>query len=106
MSHNRNTGRLSGRVVVVTGTGTPQGRAGAVALAREGAAVVAVDIDADAAAATVAEIHATASDSSDTTAGGATGRCAPVAVAFVGDPDDPTDAAALVEMVAEIYPDG
>lgn len=99
------TGRLAGRVVIVTGTGTSRGRAAAVALAREGASVVAVDVDADGAGATVADVRALAVDGGDESAtGGATDACRPSATAFVGDLDDPDDAEALVEMVAEIYP--
>ncbi len=98
--------RLSGRVAIVTGTGTSQGRAAAMALAREGASVVAVDADADAAGATVAEVRALAEEAGDTTGtGGATDACRPRVAAFVGDPDDPADAEALVEMVAEIFPE-
>lgn len=98
--------RLSGRVAIVTGTGTSQGRAAAVALAREGASVVAVDTDADAAGATIADVRALAAETGDTTGtGGTTDACRPRVAGFVGDPDDPEDAEALIEMVTEIFPE-
>ena len=47
------SGRLSGKVCVITGTGGSVGRAAAIAFAREGASVVGCDIAVDAAQATV-----------------------------------------------------
>jgi len=42
------SGRLSGRVCVITGTGGSMGRAAAMTFAREGASVVGCDLNADA----------------------------------------------------------
>jgi meso-butanediol dehydrogenase / (S,S)-butanediol dehydrogenase / diacetyl reductase len=47
------TGRLNGRVALITGTGGGQGRAAALRFAREGAKVVGCDLKADGAAETV-----------------------------------------------------
>jgi NAD(P)-dependent dehydrogenase (short-subunit alcohol dehydrogenase family) len=47
------TGRLAGRVALITGTGGGQGRAAALRFAREGAKVVGCDLKADGAAETV-----------------------------------------------------
>src|ERR1700756_1533189 len=47
------SGRLSGKVCVVTGTGGSMGRATALAFAREDASVVGCDLSVDAAEATV-----------------------------------------------------
>ena len=46
------SGRLSGKVCIVTGTGGSVGRASAIAFAREGASVVGCDVNVDAAQAT------------------------------------------------------
>ena len=46
------SGRLSGKVCIITGTGGSIGRAAAVAFAREGASVVGCDVSAAAAEAT------------------------------------------------------
>src|SRR5258705_181769 len=48
------SGRLSGKVCVITGTGGSMGRAAAMTFAREGASVVGCDLNVDAAEATVA----------------------------------------------------
>jgi NAD(P)-dependent dehydrogenase (short-subunit alcohol dehydrogenase family) len=54
------TGRVAGKVALVTGAGSGLGRAMAVMLAAEGAAVACTDIDAESAAATADEIGAAA----------------------------------------------
>ena len=46
------TGRLTGKVALITGTGGGQGRAAALLFAREGAVVIGCDLDGDAARAT------------------------------------------------------
>jgi NAD(P)-dependent dehydrogenase (short-subunit alcohol dehydrogenase family) len=51
------SGRLSGKVCVITGTGGSMGRAAAVTFAREGASVVGCDLNVDAAEATVAMVR-------------------------------------------------
>ncbi len=84
--------RLRGSAVVVVGVGTSAGRATARRLAAEGASVVAVDRDADAAGATAADARAASEGAPDVRA-----------AAFVGDPDRPADAEALVELVDEIF---
>lgn len=50
------TGKLEGRVALISGIATGLGRAGALLFAAEGAAVVGLDVDADGAATTVADI--------------------------------------------------
>jgi len=52
------SGRLAGKVAVVTGAGSGMGRAGSVAFAREGAAVVLAEIDADRGERVAAQIRA------------------------------------------------
>jgi NAD(P)-dependent dehydrogenase (short-subunit alcohol dehydrogenase family) len=52
------TGRLAGRVCVITGTGGSTGRASALTFAREGARVVGCDVAVEPAAATVAMVRA------------------------------------------------
>lgn len=59
------TGRLAGKVAVVTGAGSGMGRSIAVRFAREGARVAVTDVNPSAAAATVESIH---SDGGDATA--------------------------------------
>jgi NAD(P)-dependent dehydrogenase (short-subunit alcohol dehydrogenase family) len=54
------SGRLSGKVCIITGTGGSMGRAAALAFAREGALVVGCDLNVDAAEATVAAARAAA----------------------------------------------
>lgn len=51
------SGRMEGRVGVITGTASGIGRAGALLFAAEGAAVATVDTDAEGGAATIAEIE-------------------------------------------------
>jgi NAD(P)-dependent dehydrogenase (short-subunit alcohol dehydrogenase family) len=53
------SGRLAGKVCVVTGTGGSMGRATALTFAREGASVVGCDVAVEAAEATVELVHAT-----------------------------------------------
>jgi NAD(P)-dependent dehydrogenase (short-subunit alcohol dehydrogenase family) len=87
------TGRLSGKVVIVTGAGqTPgetvgNGKAIALLFARAGASVLCVDRDLDRAEATVADILAE---------GGS-------AKAFAADVSDPDDAAAIAAAVEEAF---
>lgn len=52
------TGRLAGRVAVITGTGSGQGRAAALLFAREGAIVIGADRDTEGAAETVDLVRA------------------------------------------------
>ncbi len=52
------SGRLSGKVCIITGTGGSMGRAAALAFAREGASVVGCDVNAAAAEATVDMVRA------------------------------------------------
>ena len=51
------SGRLSGKVCVITGTGGSMGRAAAMTFAREGASVVGCDLNVDAAEATMAMVR-------------------------------------------------
>ena len=53
------TGRLAGKVAIVTGVGAGIGKGCALMFARQGAQVVGCDIDPDQAAATAAEALAT-----------------------------------------------
>src|ERR1700741_4692087 len=53
------SGRLSGKVCVITGTGGSMGRAAAMTFAREGTSVVGCDLNVDAADATVAMVRET-----------------------------------------------
>jgi NAD(P)-dependent dehydrogenase (short-subunit alcohol dehydrogenase family) len=52
------SGRLSGKVCIITGTGGSMGRAAALAFAREGASVIGCDLTIDAAQATVDMVRA------------------------------------------------
>jgi NAD(P)-dependent dehydrogenase (short-subunit alcohol dehydrogenase family) len=52
------SGRLAGKVCIITGTGGSVGRAAALTFAREGASVVGCDVTADAAEMTVELVHA------------------------------------------------
>jgi NAD(P)-dependent dehydrogenase (short-subunit alcohol dehydrogenase family) len=61
VASNTSTGRLSGKVCIVTGAGSGIGRASALLFAAEGARVVVADLDEDAAAATAAEAGSEAS---------------------------------------------
>jgi NAD(P)-dependent dehydrogenase (short-subunit alcohol dehydrogenase family) len=56
------SGRLAGKVCVVTGTGGSMGRATALAFAREGASVVGCDVTVEQAGTTVEMVHAAGGD--------------------------------------------
>lgn len=75
------TGRVAGKVAIVTGSGRGMGRAVAMTLAREGAAVVVNDVRQEAAQRVVAEIEA------------AGGR----ALAYVADVSQPAQVNAMVQ---------
>src|ERR1700722_10000254 len=77
------TGRLAGKVCVITGTGGSMGRATALLFAREGASVVGCDVSVEPAAATVDAVRA---------AGGEMVSLHPCHL------DDPADCARLVEL--------
>ena len=77
------SGRLSGRVCVITGTGGSMGRATAVAFAREGASVVGCDVTVEPAEATVDMVRG---------AGGEMISMQPCRL------DDPSDCQTLIEL--------
>ena len=77
------TGRLAGKVCVITGTGGSMGRATALLFAREGASVVGCDVGVEPAAATVDAVRA---------AGGEMVSLHPCQL------DDPAECARLVEL--------
>ena len=54
------TGRLAGKVALITGTASGQGRAAALLFAAEGATVASTDVNADGAAETVVLVGSTA----------------------------------------------
>jgi NAD(P)-dependent dehydrogenase (short-subunit alcohol dehydrogenase family) len=81
------TGRLEGKVALITGAGEGMGRAGAVLFAREGASVGVLDVDAERARATVDLVR---------TGGGA-------ALAVVADVSSADDAKAAVDAVVAEY---
>lgn len=56
------SGRLSGKVCVITGTGGSMGRASALLFAREGASVVGCDVNVAAAEATVEMVRASSNE--------------------------------------------
>ena len=56
------SGRLAGKVCVITGTGGSMGRAAALTFAREGASVVGCDVAVDPAEETVTMVHAARGD--------------------------------------------
>jgi NAD(P)-dependent dehydrogenase (short-subunit alcohol dehydrogenase family) len=82
------SGRLAGKVCVVTGTGGSMGRATALAFAREGAQVVGCDVMVEAAQATVEMVRA---------AGGEMVSLQPCRL------DQPTGCAQLVELAVREY---
>jgi NAD(P)-dependent dehydrogenase (short-subunit alcohol dehydrogenase family) len=82
------SGRLSGRVCVITGTGGSMGRATAIAFAREGASVVGCDVAVEPAESTVEMVRA---------AGGEMASMQPCRL------DDPGDCQALVELALGTY---
>ena len=77
------SGRLSGKVCVITGTGGSMGRASALAFAREGASVVGCDVTVESAESTVEMVRS---------AGGEMVSRQPCHL------DDPADCEALVEL--------
>jgi NAD(P)-dependent dehydrogenase (short-subunit alcohol dehydrogenase family) len=84
----RTSGRLSGRVCVITGTGGSIGRATAIAFAKEGASVVGCDVTVEPAEATVEMVRG---------AGGEMISMQPCRL------DDPADCQALVELAVGTY---
>ena len=82
------SGRLSGKVCVITGTGGSMGGATALRFAREGASVVGCDVSVEAAAATVEMVRA---------AGGEMVSKQPCRL------DDPADCEALIELALHTY---
>ena len=82
------SGRLSGKVCVITGTGGSMGRATAVAFAREGASVVGCDVIVEPAESTVEMVRA---------AGGEMVSMQPCRL------DDPADCQALIELALANY---
>ncbi|MDT5044486.1 MAG: hypothetical protein QOG75_339, partial [Mycobacterium sp.] len=82
------TGRLSGKVCVITGTGGSIGCATALAFAREGALVVGCDLIAEPAESTVAAVQA---------AGGQMVSMQPCRLT------DPADCAALVDLAVRTF---
>jgi NAD(P)-dependent dehydrogenase (short-subunit alcohol dehydrogenase family) len=82
------SGRLSGKVCVVTGTGGSMGRATALAFAREGASVVGCDVAVEPAETTLSLVKA---------AGGEMVSLQPCVVS------DPADCSALVDLAIETY---
>jgi NAD(P)-dependent dehydrogenase (short-subunit alcohol dehydrogenase family) len=82
------SGRLSGKVCVITGTGGSMGRATALTFAREGASVVGCDVAVEPAQATVEIVRG---------AGGAMVSMQPCHL------DDPADCEALVELALSTY---
>ena len=82
------SGRLAGKVCIVTGTGGSMGRATALAFAREGAKVVGCDVTVEPAQATVELVHA---------AGGEMVSLQPCRLS------DPADCAKLVELAVSEF---
>src|SRR4029079_15541308 len=82
------SGRLSGKVCVITGTGGSMGGATALRFAREGASVVGCDVSVEAAAATVEMVRA---------AGGKMDSKTPCRL------DVPADCEALIELALHTY---
>ena len=82
------SGRLNGKVCIVTGSGGSMGRATALAFAREGASVVGCDVAVEAAEETVALVH---------TQGDEMVSMQPCRL------DDPADCAKLVELAVSEY---
>src|SRR5580704_1693892 len=82
------SGRLAGKVCVITGTGGSMGRASALAFAREGAQVVGCDVAVEPAEATVAAVRA---------AGGEMVSMQPCRLS------DPADCKALIELAVSTF---
>src|SRR5258708_29980367 len=87
-SNGKYSGRLSGKLCVVTGTGGSMGRATALTFAREGASVVGCDVTVEPAAATVELVRA---------AGGAMVSLQPCHLG------DPAECARLVELAVREF---
>jgi NAD(P)-dependent dehydrogenase (short-subunit alcohol dehydrogenase family) len=82
------SGRLSGKVCIITGTGGSLGRASALAFAREGASIVGCDLTVDAAQATVDMVRS---------AGGTMGSLQPCHLT------NPADCQTLVDFAVRTY---
>ena len=82
------SGRLSGKVCVITGTGGSMGRATALAFAREGASVVRCDVTVEPAGSTVETVR------------GAGGEMVSMQPCHL---DDPADCRALIELALGTY---
>jgi NAD(P)-dependent dehydrogenase (short-subunit alcohol dehydrogenase family) len=87
-SDGRYTGRLSGKVCVITGTGGSMGRATALAFAREGASVVGCDVTVEPAASTIELVRGS---------GGEMVSMQPCRL------DDPSDCDRLIELALGTY---
>ena len=87
-SDGKGTGRLSGKVCVITGTGGSMGRATALAFAREGASVVGCDVAVEPATSTIEMVRR---------AGAEMVSMQPCRL------DDPSDCEALIELALETH---